>query len=101
MNRDLLRRILALRGIPLKLVQRVLESSPATLHDDVQGLLGQKFLGRPRFTSQTAFPHVQDFGIEVRPEFFRVVGIVMSAETFLMFPFVFLGNALLPETTDI
>ena len=44
------------------------ESSPATLLDDAQGLLGQKALGRSRCISQTALRHLQDFSLEVSPE---------------------------------
>ena len=49
----------------------------ATLLDDIQGLLGQKALGRSRCTSQTAFRH---FGLEDSAAFFRtvIVGIVSS-----------------------
>ena len=58
------------------------EASPATLHDDVRRLLGQKSLGRSRCISQTTVVHLQDFAHEVSPEFLRIVGIVRFAETF-------------------
>ena len=77
------------------------ESSPATLLDDVQGLLGQKTLARSRFTSQTACRHLQDFNLEVSPEFLRILGIVRFTKTFRKFLFVLLGNAFVPETADI
>ena len=51
--------------------------------------------------SQTNLGHLQDFDIEVCPEFRRIVGIVRFAETFHKFPFVLLGNALAPEPADI
>ena len=73
------------------------ESSPATLLDDVQGLLGQKTLGRSRCISQTTLRHLQDFGLEVSAEFLRIVGIIRFAEPFRKFPFVLLDNALVPE----
>ena len=77
------------------------ESSPATLLDGVQGLLGQKTLGRSRCISQTTLRHLQDFGLEVSPEFLRIVGIVRFAEAFRKLPFVQLCNALVPESADI
>ena len=60
-------------------------SSPATLLDDVQGLIGPKALGRSRCTSQTAIRHLQDSGLDVSPEFLRMVTIVRFAETFRKF----------------
>ena len=56
---------------------------------------------RLRCISQTTLRHLQDFFLEVGPEFLRIVGIVRFAETFRKFPFVLLGNALVPEPADI
>ena len=64
------------------------ESSRATLLDDVQGLLGQKTLGRSRCISQTILRHLQDFDLEVGPEFLSIVGFVTFAETFLSTSFL-------------
>ena len=66
------------------------ESTSGTLLDDAQGILGQKALGRSRCISQTTLRHLQDFGLQVVPEFLRIVGIVRFAETFRKFPFVLL-----------
>ena len=62
-------------GLPLEC------SLPTPLHD-VRGFLRQKALGRSRCTWQTAFRQLQDFGVEVSPEFLRIFGIVMFTETF-------------------
>ena len=40
-------------------------------------------------------------GLEVGPEFFKIVGIVRFAETFRKFLFVSLGHALVLEPADI
>ena len=78
------------------------EPFPATLLDDVQGLFGQKTLGRrSSCISQTALRHLEDFGLEVCPDFHRIVGIDIVSETFRRFPFVFLGNALVLERADL
>ena len=73
------------------------ESSPATLFDDVQGLIGQTPLGRPRCISQTTLRHLQDFRLEVSPEFLRVVAIVVFAETFRKIPSVLPGQCSRPR----
>ena len=83
-----------LSGPPLK-------SSPATLLDDVQGLFGQKTLGRSQSISHTTLRQLQAFGLKVGSEFLRIVGIPRFAETFRKFPFVFLGNALVWEPADV
>ena len=49
------------------------------------------------FTSQTAYLHLQDLGLEVGPDFLR---IVKTARTFRKFSVV-LSNSLVPETADI
>ena len=72
-----------------------------TLLDDVQGVLGQKSLGRSRCTLQTTLRHLPDIDLEVGAEFLSIVGIVSVAETFRKFPFVFLGNALVWEPADV
>ena len=51
--------------------------------------------------SQTALRHLQDFGLEVSPDFLRVDGIVRFAETFRKFSFILLGNAIVAETVDM
>ena len=51
------------------------ESSPPDLLDDVQFLLGHKTLRRSRCTSQTTFCHLEDFSLEVRREFLKIVEI--------------------------
>ena len=48
-----------------------------------------------------SLPTPSDFGLEVSPEFSRIVGIVRFAKTFHTFPLVLLGNALVPKTADI
>ena len=40
-------------------------------------------------------------GLQASPESLRIVGIVRFVEIFRTFPFVILGNALVPETADI
>ena len=50
--------LLALSGLAFK-------SSPATLLVSVRDLLGQKILGRSRFTSYSALQHLQNLGLEV------------------------------------
>ena len=69
------------------------ESSPVTLLDGVQSLLGQKARGRYRCTLQTALRHLRNFRLEVSPEFLRIFVIVTFAETFRNFLFVHLGVA--------
>ena len=61
-------------------------SSPVTLVDRVQSLLGQKTHGRSR--------HLQDLCLEVNPDLFIVVGIVRFAEPFRKFQLVLLSNVL-------
>ena len=51
--------------------------------------------------SQRTLRHLQDFGIDVSPEFLSIDGIVRFAETFRKFPFVLMGNALVPEPADM
>ena len=46
-------------------------------------------------------PTPSDFGLEVSPEFLRIIGIVRFAETFRNFPFVLLGDAVVPESADM
>ena len=77
------------------------ELSPATVLDVVQCLLGQNAFGHSRCISQTTLQHPQDFGLEVGPEFPRIVGIVRFPETFRKFPFEVLSNARVAKPTDI
>ena len=46
-------------------------------------------------------PTASGFGLEVKPEFLRSVGIVTFADTFRKFPFVILNKAHVPGTADI
>ena len=80
---------------------RPFESSDAIPLDDVQGLVGYNALGRSRCIWQTALRYLQDFGLVVSLEFFKIVGIVRFNETFRKYPFVLLGNALVSETANI
>ena len=42
--------------------------------------LGQKALGRSMCISQTTLRDLQDFGLEIGPEFLKIVGIVRFAD---------------------
>ena len=54
------------------------ESSPATLLDGVQRLLGQKARERSKCTSQPVLRHLQNLGLEHSLEFFRIVESLRS-----------------------
>ena len=74
------------------------ESRPATLHDGVQALLSQKALGRFRCTSRTALRHLRVLGLEISPDFLRIVGNFRFPETS---PVCIPGLRSRPKTVDI